>query len=215
MIAESEDCTHNSAVFMVKKKDGTMRLVSDLRRINQLLKPFIIQLPKIDELLNEIASQRPQMLTSLDLYKGYYSVRLSPKTSNLTAFCSPQTGQSFCWRVLPMGLSVSAGAFIHVVSRLFQEKQKFSYLFYYVDDILISSSSFSEHLDHLNTMFTTFRTNSVNPTKTCVGYDELDFLGHTVSAKGVRISDSKVKAINKMTAHTNRKTLQRLLGLMQ
>jgi len=107
LIAESEDCTHNSAVFMVRKKDGTMRLVCDLRRINQLLKPFVIQLSKIDELLNEIASQRPQMLTNLDLYKLYYSVRLSPKTSNLTAFCSPKMGQSFCWRVLPTGLCVS------------------------------------------------------------------------------------------------------------
>ena len=66
---------------MAKKKDGSLRLVCDLRRINQLLQPFIIQLPKIDELLNEIASQRPQMLTRCDLYKGYYSVRLSPKTS--------------------------------------------------------------------------------------------------------------------------------------
>jgi len=119
LISESEDCTHNSAVFMVKKKNGTMRLVCDLRRINQLLKPFIIQLPKIDELLNEIASQRPQMLTSLDLYQGYYSIRLSSKTNNLTAFCSPKTGQSFCWRVLPMGLSMSAGAFIHVINRFF------------------------------------------------------------------------------------------------
>jgi len=41
-----------------------------------------------------------------------------------------------------------------------------------------------------------------------VGYDELDFLGHTLSAKGVRISDSKVKAIKKMTAPTNRKRFE-------
>jgi len=154
-------------------------MVCDLHKINRLLKPFVIQLPKIDQILNDITAQSPQMLTSIDLYKSYHSIRLSPKTNQLTAFCSPKTGQSFVWQVLPMGLSVSSGAFVYVINKLFQDKQKFPYLFYYIDDILISSSSFTEHLQNLNSTFATLRANSlmVNPSKTCAGYTELGVSG--------------------------------------
>ena len=217
LVTESEDCTYNSPVFMVAKKNSQLRMVCDLRKINHLLKPFVIQLPKIDQILNDIAAQNPQVLTTIDMYKGYHSIRLSPKTNQLTAFCSPKTGQSYVWQVLPVGLSASSGAFVYVINKLFQDKEKFPYLFYYIDDCLISSSSFSEHLKHLNAVFATLRTNSltVNPSKTCAGFDEIEFLGHTVSSKGVRISDSKTQAIRKITAPSTRRSLQRLLGLLQ
>jgi len=52
----------------------------------------------------------------------------------------------------------------------------------------------------------------VYPSKTCAGFDEIEFLGHTVSSKGVRISGSKTKAIRKISAPTTKKSLQRLVG---
>ena len=191
LISESTDTTYNSAVFMVKKRDGSLRLVCDLRRINILLRPFVIQMPKIDDILNGIALQNPHIIFTFDMYKGYFSVKLNRKTNNLTAFCSPKTGQSYSRNVLPMGLSVSAGAFVKVINQLFQDKEKFPYLWYCVDDLAVSSRTFAEHVTHLNAVFNTFRQNmfTINPTKTRIGCDELEFLEHTVSANGVRISD--------------------------
>ena len=55
---------------------------------------------------------------------------------------------------------------------------------------------------------------TINPIKARVGNDELEFLGHTISANGVRISDSKTKAIKKMVAPKTRKSLQRVLRLL-
>jgi len=103
LVTENEDCTYNSAVFVVKKKNNSLRMVCNLRKINRLLKPFVIQLSKIDQILNDTAAQNPQMLTTIDLFKGYHSIRLPPKTNQLTAFCSLKTGHSFVWQVLPMG----------------------------------------------------------------------------------------------------------------
>ena len=94
LVKENEDCTYNSAVFMVKKKSNALRMVCDLRKINRLLKPFVIQLPKIDQILDDITAQSFQMLTSIDPYKGYYSICLSPKTNQLTVFCSLKIGQN-------------------------------------------------------------------------------------------------------------------------
>ena len=74
-----------------------------------------------------------------------------------------------------MGLSNSSGAFLAVMSKVFQDKQKFKYLFAYVDDISIASGTFSEHLHHLDTVFSTIRQNSLrlNPTKTILAQPEI------------------------------------------
>jgi len=53
------------------------------------------------------------------------------------------------------------------------------------------------------------------PSKTSASFDEIKFLGHSVSLRGVRISESKTKAIRKLTAPSTKKSLQRLLGLLQ
>jgi len=173
-------------------------------------------MPKIDDILNEIALQNPHIIYTFNMYNGYFSVKLDRRTNNLTAFCSPKTGQSYLWNALPMDLFVSAGAFVKVINQLFQDKEKFPYLWYYVDDLAVSSRTFAEHVAHLTAVFNTFKQNmlTIKPTKTRIGYDELEFLGHTVSANGVRISDLKTKAIQKMPAPHSRKSLKRCLGLL-
>ena len=74
-----------------------------------------------------------------------------------------------------MGLSVGAGAFVKVVNHLFQNKQKFPYLWFYVNDLCILSKNFADHVAHLHTVFNTLRENmlTINPTKARVGYDKL------------------------------------------
>ena len=175
-----------------------MRLVVDLRRINQLLKPLIIALPRIDDLLQELTSLKPRYISTTDFFKGYYSVEIRSKTNHLTAFTNPKTGISYKWAVLPMGLSISAAAFLGVMSKVFKDREKFNFLFYYVDDIAVASSTIKEHLEHLELVFSTIRKNNlmINPTKTCIAYPELEFLGYSVNADGVKISPSKIKAIN-------------------
>ena len=85
-----------------------------------------------------------------------------------------------------------------------------------MDDIAIASGHFSDHMTHLNTVFNILRKNrlTINPTKAHIGYSELEFLGHAISASGVRISDLKTKAIQKLVAAKTKKALQRTLGLL-
>jgi len=82
-----------------------------------------------------------------------------------------------------MGLFVNAGAFVKVINHFFQDKQKFPFLLYYVDDIAIASGHFSDHMTHLNIVFNVLRENklTINPTKAHIGYSKLEFLGHTIS----------------------------------
>jgi len=76
------------------------------------------------------------------------------------------------------------------MSKVFQDRHKFKYLFSYVDDLSIGSGTFQEHLEHLDTVFSTIREKNLmlNPTKTTLAQPEIEFLGHTVNKDGIKIS---------------------------
>jgi len=67
VIESSEDPYYNSPAFLVTKKNGQKRLVIDLRGTNSLLRPKSVQLPTIDDLLQDITSKRPVFLTTIDI----------------------------------------------------------------------------------------------------------------------------------------------------
>jgi len=73
LIEKSDDTTFNSPIFLIKKKHtGKTRFVVDLRKVNNVLKPLTVMLPRIDDVLQEIASQKPTIYSSLDLFKCLY-----------------------------------------------------------------------------------------------------------------------------------------------
>ena len=90
VITEAQDCFYNSPVFLVAKRDGSKRLVQDLRAINELIIPKTIQLPKIPELISSILEYKPRYWNSYDLKAGYWQVPLGVKSRSLTAFTSPK-----------------------------------------------------------------------------------------------------------------------------
>ena len=78
VIEPSDSAYYNSPVFLVKKRDGSKRLVVDLRGINSLIVPTLIQLLNIDELLQKITQENPIWLTILDAKSAYWQCPYSP-----------------------------------------------------------------------------------------------------------------------------------------
>jgi len=108
LIERSEDTTFNSPIFLIKKKHtGKTRFVVDLRKVNDLLKPLTVMLPRIDDVLQEIASQNPTVYSSLDLYKGFWAIPLERNSRKYTNFYSPKSGIPYRYCTLPMGLNSS------------------------------------------------------------------------------------------------------------
>jgi len=60
VIEPSDSSYYNSPTYLVAKKNGSKRLVIDLRGINNLVIPKLVQLPEIEELLDEITAKNPQ-----------------------------------------------------------------------------------------------------------------------------------------------------------
>lgn len=202
LIKKTTDCTFNSPLFLVAKKSNERRVVVDLRKINGLIKPITMSLPHIDTILRVIMATKPIFLTSCDLYRGYLQVKCSEKSSHILNFTSAKTGVVYNYFVLPMGLHISPAAFLTVMSKVFGAKDRFHFLWSYLDDIMIASGSFEEHVEHLRIVLETLRINNLvaNPVKTALAYDELEFLGYNIGHNGISIAKSKIKAIEAITA---------------
>jgi len=64
-------------------------MVVDLRGINSLIVPKLIQLPQIEELLETITSSKPRFLSTMDILSAFYQVSLSEESRDLTTFTGP------------------------------------------------------------------------------------------------------------------------------
>ena len=103
-----------SPAFLVPKTDGTRRFVIDYSKSNALCAPCALPVRLMEPLLEKLA--RCKVKSKMDLQSGYWQVKLSEESKQLTAFILPDK-TIFRWKVLPMGSAVSAGVFQTYMSR--------------------------------------------------------------------------------------------------
>ena len=214
IIEESQDMEYNRLYILVAKKNGTKRLVVDLRAINEVVVPNLVQIPKIAHLMEEIISQKPTFLSSIDLFSGFWHVPIRQTARPVTSFTAP-TGIHYQFTRTPFGLCNSPYGLSSALVGIFSDKQRFRNIYLYVDDILAIGSSWQEQLITLEVMLENLKSNDFtwNPEKCTFCYSELEYLGHRISAYSIRISKPPVEAVTKIQPPKNGKGLQRLLGL--
>ena len=116
-----------------------------------IIRPQPVQLPKIQELLDEIACQKCNIMSSVDMKAGFWQIPLNPKSRKYTSF-SNSKGEKFQWAVCPFGLSTSPSAMIYVLSTVFAGKLG-KHMWLYMDDLSIGSSNCTDHMASLKTCF--------------------------------------------------------------
>ncbi|KAK7939750.1 hypothetical protein WMY93_003076 [Mugilogobius chulae] len=100
-------------------------------------------MPRIDELLERVGSAA--YITTLDLSRGYWQLALAPEARELTAFKTPFG--LFQFRVMPFGLQGAPATFQRLMDHVLRDVSQFSAA--YLDDVVIYSRSWKEHLHHL------------------------------------------------------------------
>ena len=214
VIEESESADYNSPIFLVSKKNGSKRLVIDLRGLNSIIAPKLVQLPKINELIEQVTSSKPAFMSMCDLSSGFWQLSLTKRVRHLTSFTAPN-GLRYQFCRAPFGLSVSPAGMLSALTNVFSGREKFPGIHLYMDDLLCTGSNWQDHLHNLKVMFENLQENnfSCNSTKCSFGYSEVEFLGYRISADSIRVSERKIKVIKTLEPPKNVKSLQRTLGI--
>ena len=169
----------SSDVILVKKRDGTLRFAIDYRRLNAVTKRDEYSLPNPQAIFDRLEGNR--YFSKLDIASAYWSIPVHPDDIEKTAFHTPRG--LYEMNVMPFGLCNAQATFQRVIDRTLEGTPNSQS---YVDDILIYSSSFEEHLRDVTRVFQRLNEAGLKlrKDKCCLGLRSLEFLGHKISERG-------------------------------
>ncbi|KAL6456587.1 hypothetical protein MHYP_G00351310 [Metynnis hypsauchen] len=179
-------------VILVRKKDGTWRFCLDYRKLNAVTIKDSHPLPRVDDALDALSGSA--WFSTMDLQHGYWQVEVEEQDREKTAFT---TGSGlYHFKVLPMGLTNAPATFLRLMEMVLRGLPWKTCLVY-LDDVLIFSRSFSDHLQHLEEVFSRLRATGLklNPAKCCLAKDHVQFLGHVVSKDGIQPDPRNVQCV--------------------
>ena len=210
LIRESKS-PYAAPVVMVKKSNGALRMCHDYRGLNAVTKCDSYPLPRIEDLMNSFSGAK--MFTTLDMASGYHQIPVDPESIEKTAFITPFG--LFEYEVLPFGLSTACETYQRMVDKLIAGL-KYTHCVGYLDDIIIWSVDFPQHLERLGLVFDRIKNANLKlqPQKCSFGKKEIKYLGWTVSAEGTKPDENKVIAVKHFPRPTTKKEIKRFLGMI-
>lgn len=208
-IIESSESEWAAPLVPVKKKDNTIRLCVDYRKLNAITKVDPYPMPRVDDMIDEVGNAK--YISTLDLTKGYWQVPVSEKDRPKTAFVTPFGLYQFTR--MPFGLQGAPATFQRMVDRLLNGLSEFSKS--YIDDIIIFSNSWEEHCDHLEAVLKRIEEAGLTTKlrKCQLGMSECLYLGHIIGGGKVRPETAKTQAILKFQVPVTKKDVRSFLGL--
>ena len=192
-IIEHSTSPWSSPVVLVKKKDGTTRFCVDYRRLNQITTKDAFPLPRIDDIYDQLT--KAVYFTKFDFKAGYFQVPLDKMDRPKTAF-STRDGH-FQFKVLPQGLTNGPPTFQRIVNQILGPS-RWKHVLAYIDDIVIYSNDFNEHLKHIDETCTLLRESNVklNIDKCEVAKSEILFLGHVVKRGTIKPDPANIRGLS-------------------
>lgn len=210
-IIEPSTSPWSSPVVPVRKKDGTIRMCIDYRKLNRVTIPDKFPVPNLTDSIFGLKGTK--FFSRLDLVRGYYQLPIDSESKPVTAFSSQRNHWQF--KRLSFGLRNAPAAFqreIQAVLSSFPSNKVVAY----IDDILIMSGDFEEHLQLVSKVLQTLLEYNIKikPSKCEFFKSQVEYLGHIVSSTGIRKTDEYVKKIADYPRPTTVGELREFLGLI-
>ena len=198
-----------SPIVTVKKPDGSIRLCIYYKKLNSTTSaPFYM--PTIEEVLE--AAETAAVISKVDLNKGYYHVKVESQDIHKTAFVCHKGHYEFMR--MPFGLKKATVAFQKLTSKVLEPCAK--YALPYIDDIVIFSRNWEEHVHHVREVLARLREAGLtaSPRKCTWGGKVVEFLGHKLGDGKVSIPDRRVEAMRQYVKPRTKKALRTFLGVV-
>ena len=203
-----------SNCVVVKKKDGTWRLCIDYRELNEKTKnPDSYLLPRIDDTLDALAGAKK--FCTLDLIQGYHQVELTESSKEKTAFHAPFVNPSqWEFSLMPFGLVKAPRTFQRLMDRVIQGLE-YRVALAYLDDIIIFGTDVDSCMDSMKLVLERLRhANLKLKAKKCTLFaNEVEYLGHVISGKGVMTDPKKIEAVKEWHPPRTTKGVRSILGM--
>ncbi|RMJ21267.1 Integrase core domain-containing protein, partial [Aspergillus sp. HF37] len=204
-----------ASVFVVSRNvpgsDKTNdRVVIDMRDPNSRVDKDLYSLPTQSEIIQLVAGCG--FITVIDASSFFYQWRVRPDHAERIAVLSHR-GQE-CFRVAIMGYVNSVA---YVQRQIDQILRRFrDYCRAYIDDIVIASKTFEDHLFHLDQIFACLESYNVAiaPHKSFIGYPDVQLLGQRVDAMGLTTTEDKIKAVQELKFPRTLSDLESYIGLV-
>ena len=198
-----------SPLVMVDKKDGEIRLCVDYRKVNKVSKFDAYPMPKVEEILEEVGPAK--IISTLDLAQGYWQVPMVAESQEVTAFITPYSLYEFT--VMPFGLHNAPATFQRMMNEVLRDCSGLSRA--YIDDVVLFSPTWEEHLSHLRTVLTCLQRASLT-LKLCkcqFALEKVCYLGYLVGGGKIEPDPKKIEAVSHFHQPTTKSEVRAFHGL--
>src|SRR5262249_30157109 len=181
-------------VLLVKKKDGSLRFVTDFRKLNEVTQLSGFPLPRIDDLLDSIGANN-KYFSSLDMKSGFFGVKIDPADRHKTGFVTPDG--HFEYERMGQGMKQSPLTYQMLISAVLSGLVLTGTVASYIDDIVIATPDVDAHLLALDAVLDRLRAANLtlHPGKCRFLQTEIEIFGFLIDKDGIRPSPYKVAAL--------------------
>ena len=209
-IIEYSDSSWSSNPLVVPKKTGDWRVAIDYRKLNSQTKTFAFPMPTIRSLLDKLLGCK--YLSTIDLLKGFHQIPIKKEHRQYTAFSFDN--QLYQYKRISFGLVNAPARFQQLMAKVLKGLIG-KFCFVYMDDILVFSKSFDDHIDHIRQVSERLRDAKLTcrVDKCSFGKTKVKYLGYIISEKGIQKDPKKESAVREFPVPNNTKKLAQFLGL--
>lgn len=202
----------SSNVVLCRKKNNELRMCVDFRQLNLRTKKDAYSLPRTEDILNALSGNK--FFSILDMKSGYHQIEMYEPHKERTAFTVGPLG-FYEFNRMPFGLVNAPATYQRLMEECFQGLH-LEICYIYLDDIVIFSKTFEEHMERLEKVFQRFREVNLklSPKKCDLFKKKVCYVGHIVSHEGIEPDPKKIEKVRQWPQPLNPDEVRKFLGFV-